>query len=98
MPRPFALRRIMSEPEVTYFKPAGVPLRALEEIVLGVDEFEALRLVDSSQLGQKKAAEKMGVSQPTLSRMLSTGRKKVADTLAQGKALRIDGGSYKVRV
>jgi uncharacterized protein len=46
MPRPKQCRRVCLSPECTYFKPAGVPTIALEEVVVAVDEFEAMRLVD----------------------------------------------------
>ncbi|MDD5317886.1 MAG: DUF134 domain-containing protein [Candidatus ainarchaeum sp.] len=97
MPRPFARRRICAEPEVTYYKPAGVPLREMEEVSLGFDEFEALRLVDFLAMGQEDAGEKMGISQPTLSRVISSARKKIAEALTQGKALRIEGGNYELK-
>lgn len=97
VPRPFARRRICTEPNVTYYKPAGVPLRQMEEVILGVDEFEALRLVDYLLLEQGQAADKMGISQPTLSRVVSTARKKIAEAITQGKALRIKGGHYHVK-
>lgn len=96
MPRPRRLRRVSFRPEVTYFKPAGVPLRELEETVLTVDEFEALRLVDLEGMGQEEAAKKMDISQPTLNRLLSSARKKAAEALVRGKAIRVEGGHYRM--
>jgi len=52
-------------------------------------EFEAVRLVDLEEVEQKKAGEKMQISQPTLSRILKSGRKKIADAIVNGKAIRI---------
>ena len=92
MSRPFAPRRIGCRPGATYFKPAGVPLRVLEEVTLTLDEFEALRLADLEGLYQEQAAEQMGVSRPTFGRIAESGRRKVADTLVHGKALRVEGG------
>jgi len=83
-------------PEVVYFKPRGVPLSRLDEIVLAVDELEAIRLVDKEGLGQVKAAKKMKISQPTLARILGLARQKVADGLTGGKAIKIEGGDYKM--
>jgi len=74
------------------FKPAGIPASSLEEVVLHLDELEAIRLVDLEGLYQKAAAEKMGVSRQTLGRIVEAARKKVAEALIQGKVLRIDGG------
>ena len=96
MPRPRRFRRVWFRPEVTYFKPVGVPLGALEEAVLTVDEFEAVRLVDLEEMNQEQAAKKMGISQPTLNRLLGSARKKIADALANGKAIRVEGGTYKM--
>lgn len=65
------------------------------EIVLKLEEFEAIRLKDFQGLTQEEAAQKMGVSQPTFHRTLVSARKKIADALANGKALRVEGGDYK---
>lgn len=96
MPRPRRLRRVSFRPEVTYFKPTGVRLRELEETVLTVDEFEALRLVDLEEKSQEEAAGKMDISQPTLNRLLSSARKKVAEALVKGKSIRVEGGHYRM--
>jgi predicted DNA-binding protein (UPF0251 family)/predicted RNA-binding Zn-ribbon protein involved in translation (DUF1610 family) len=66
----------------------------LEEIDLGVDELEAIRLVDLECKEQKEAAQIMNISQPTLHRVLKEARNKIADVLVSGKALRIGGGDY----
>jgi len=92
--RPRCYRRIQRDPLVTYFKPVGIPLRSLEEVVLLVEEYEALRLADAEGKEQKAAAEEMGVSQPTFHRILKSARHKMARALAEGKALRITGGTY----
>ncbi len=86
------MRRIGFVPGATYFKPWGVPLRELEEIVLALDELEALRLADLQGQYQEQAAEKMKISRPTFSRIVESARKKVADALINGKALRLEGG------
>lgn len=66
----------------------------LKNASLTVDEFEAIRLKDLEGLEQAKAAESMGISQPTFSRVIESARKKVADALVNGKAIRIEGGDY----
>jgi predicted DNA-binding protein (UPF0251 family) len=96
MPRPRRCRRVWLEPNVTYFKPAGIPVRELEEVVLTVDEFEAIRLKDLEGLEQEEAAKKMNISQPTFFRLLDSARKKIADAMVNGKAIKIEGGSYKL--
>jgi len=98
MPRPRICRRIFFEPKVTFFKPAGVLLRNLDECVLTKDELEAVRLIDLEQMPQEKAAKKMKISQPTLSRLLRSGRKKLADAIVKGKAIKIQGGDYEMAI
>ena len=88
---------VRAEPGVTYFKPRAVPLTYLEEVVLTVTEFEALRLADLDGLGQETCAKRMGVSQPTFNRTLQSARQKISDAVINGKAIKIEGGSYKVK-
>ncbi len=94
MPRPRMMRRIAFEPGITYFKPQGIPLRELEEVVLSFEELEALRLQNIEELGQEEAAKKMNVSQPTYFRVLKDARKKITDALVNGKAIRIEKSNY----
>lgn len=96
MSRPRLCRRVCFEPNVTYFKPAGIRIIDLEELNLTVDEFEAVRLKDLLGLEQEEAAKKMDISQPTFHRLISSARKKIADALINGKALKIEGGPYKM--
>jgi len=96
MPRPMKCRRVGSVPTVNYFKPAGVPLRMLDEVCLTVEEVEAVRLKDLEGLEQEQCAEKMNISRPTFQRILRSGRKKIADALLNGKAIKIEGGNFEV--
>jgi len=90
MPRPCIRRRVFGRPNASYFKPAGIPLRNLEEVVLTLPEFEAVRLIDLNEEPQEQAAQKMQISQPTLSRILKTARKKLSDAIINGKAIKIE--------
>ncbi len=96
MPRPRICRRVRFAPGVTYFKPRGIPLRDLSEVVLPLEEYEAVRLKDLEGLSQEGCAERMGISQPTFHRMVSSARKKIADAIVHGKAIRIEGGDYRI--
>ena len=96
MPRPTKWRRVAFMPEVTYFKPAGIPLRVLEEVCLSVEEAEAIRLKDLEGLEQEECAQKMSISRPTFQRVLSSARQKIADALLNGKAIRIEGGNFEM--
>jgi uncharacterized protein len=96
MVRPKCCRRISGKPARKVFKPLGVPLAALQEIVLSMDEFEAIRLADLEGLYQEQAAERMNVSRQTFGRIIETARRKVAQVLADGIALRIEGGEIEM--
>lgn len=69
----------------------------IDEVVMSLDEFEAVRLADLERLYQEKAAEQMGVSRPTFSRIIDVARHKMADAIVHGKALRIEGGPITQR-
>ena len=90
MPRPRIPRCLRFRPDVYYFKPQGIPLRELEEIVLLPDELETLKLYEIDGLEQTEAAEKMKISQPTFARTLESAQKKVAQAIIKGKAIRIE--------
>lgn len=96
MPRPPLDRFVEHLPRVTYYKPAGIPMRDLDEVCLTVDELEALRLKDVEGLEQEEGAVRMGVARTTFRRILVTARAKVARALTEGKAIRIEGGNYQV--
>jgi predicted DNA-binding protein (UPF0251 family) len=87
-------RKVFREPPVSVYKPAGIPARELEEILITVDEFEAIRLSDFKGMNQREASTVMHVSQPTFNRILSSARNKIARGLVEGSVLRIEGGNY----
>ncbi len=96
MPRPPCRRKIGFIPNVVYFKPAGIPFIALEEVIIGHDELEALRLKDLMGMAQDEAAQSMGISQPTLHRLLISAHQKIADAIINGKAIRVEGGNVEI--
>ncbi len=95
MPRPCRCRKIRCSPDVNYFKPRGIPLDALNEIKLTLDELEAVRLADWEGLYQEDAAKKMGISRQTFGNIINSAHKKIADVLLHAKALKIEGGMIK---
>ena len=97
MVRPRLCRRVRFQPNVIYFKPAGIRMVELEESVLSVEEFEAVRLKDLEGLEEGECAKKMNISQPTFNRLVRGARKKMADAIVNGKAIKIEGGNYKIR-
>jgi len=97
MPRPVSERLLGAPIIARVMKPAGIPTSVLEEVVLGLDEAEALRLADLESLYQEAAARSMGVSRQTFGRIVETARHKVADAILNGKALRIEGGEVAIK-
>ncbi|MBW6442368.1 DUF134 domain-containing protein [Patescibacteria group bacterium] len=98
MVRPRLKRRIFFKPEITYFKPRGVPLSDLKEIKINFEELEAIRLIDVESINQIECGKKMNISQSTLSRLLKEGRKKIAEAIIRGNALKIEGGTFDMAV
>jgi len=96
LPRPRICRLVQEHPSVVYYKPRGIPLSDLREVVLPVEGLEALRLADLEKLDHETAASMMGVSRPTFSRVLAAARSAVARALVNGWAIRIEGGDYEV--
>jgi len=90
MSRPKKERCIRCQPNALYFKPRGIPLIHLEEVNLSLDELEAIRLADYEGLYHEQAAEKMNISRPTFGRILNEARRKLAEVLVDGKALKIE--------
>ena len=83
-------RRLGFRPDVLYFKPRGVPLWRLEEVVLSGEEVEAIKLSYVDGLEQATAAARLGISQPTYSRALAEACRKAAEAIVRGRALRIE--------
>ncbi len=96
MPRPFKCRQVGCEPDISYFKPRGIPVSRLEEVILTMDEFESVRLADLEGMYQDEAAEKMSISRQTFGNIVKSARKKIAEALVNGKAIKIEGGIYKM--
>ena len=96
MGRPRKNRLVEHRPEVSYFKPRGIPMLDLDEVALTVDEREAIRLADLLDMSHEEAGRQMGVSRATFGRIVQNARRVVADALINGKAINIDGGNYKI--
>jgi uncharacterized protein len=90
MPRKKCFRHIDSKPGVTFYKPAGVPMHSLEEVVLHIDEFEAVRLADAEGLYHEEAAARMNISRQTFGRIVGEARRKIAGAITGGKAIVIE--------
>jgi len=97
MPRPKNNRIVHEPPIFTEFKPAGVPATGLKQVLLTLDEFEAMRLADFMGMSHEEAADEMGISRSTFSRLIEKSRKKIAEFIFQGRLLTIDGGNVHFR-
>jgi uncharacterized protein len=65
MARPQKDRLIKEPPLFSEFKPAGIPGRLVEKVILTIDEYEAFRLSDNLAMSQEEAADEMEISRPT---------------------------------
>lgn len=89
MPRPKKHRVIKCDPAALYFKPRGIPLSMLLETDLKGDELEAIKLADYDSLSHETAAGKMHISRATFGRIVKSARGKIADSIINGKAIKI---------
>lgn len=92
MARPSRQRRICLKPEYDRFAPCGV--NPQEKVVLSIDEFETIRLIDNEKRTHAQCAAQMNVSRTTVTEMYARAREKIADSLINGKVLCISGGNY----
>ncbi len=92
--RPTKWRKIENVPIVPYFIPSDKDVDEIPENILKLEELEAIRLKDLEGLEQSECAEKMEVSRPTFQRILLSAREKIADSLVNGKIIRIEGGNF----
>ncbi len=95
MPRPKIPRYVSAYPVIAAFVPHGQSANG--EVLLSVEELEAIRLSDFEHLDQETAARMMEVSRHTYGRILGNARSRVAEALVTAKALKIGGGNYELR-
>lgn len=97
MPRPENNRIVYEPPLFGEFKPVGIPGKSLDQILLSLDEYEAIRLADFNGMSHEEAANEMEISRSTFTRLIEKARKKIAEFLVRGKILTIEGGSIHFR-
>ena len=90
MSRPCKKRNICLKLKAGYFRPQMLPGSGVQEVVLEVDEIEAIRLADLDGEYQEDAARKMGISRPTFGNIINRAHLKVAQALIEGRAIRIN--------
>lgn len=96
MARPRKWRRVCTLPEVDKFGPLDMTKELSGSIIMTVEEYETIRLMDLIGLNQEQCADTMGVARSTVQRIYDDARKKIADSLVNGKMLKIEGGDYKL--
>ncbi|NMA32155.1 MAG: DUF134 domain-containing protein [Candidatus Methanofastidiosa archaeon] len=96
MARPMKERRVCCLPETDLFGPLNRRAFNDVEILMSVEEYETIRLIDKEGLMQEECAERMDVARTTVQRIYINARKKIADAIVDGKILKIEGGTYKL--
>jgi len=96
MPRPRKWRRVCSLPDVNRFGPLDFAVEKEHVVIMSVDEYETIRLIDLEGLSQEECASLMHVARTTVQGIYQEARKKIAESLVNGKVLRIEGGDYKL--
>ena len=96
MPRPRKWKRVCSLPESSLYGPLIQGVHERETIVMSVEEYETIRLIDQEGLTQDESAERMDVARGTVQRLYSDAREKLAESLINGSVLKIEGGDYQL--
>lgn len=94
--RPRKWRKVCSLPDSDRFGPLDVQADSTQFVTMTVDEYETIRLIDLEGLTQEECAEQMQIARTTVQRIYSEARKKIAESLIEGKILRIEGGDFKL--
>ena len=96
MPRPRKWRNVCRLPPVDSFIPQAPDAATGEAVVMTVDEYETIRLIDLEGLTQEECAARMTIARTTVQGIYNEARKKLAESLVEGKVLRIEGGEYRL--
>jgi len=96
MSRPRKWRKVCCLPESNQFGPLNPRNNQEYLVTMTVDEYETIRLIDSEGFTQEECAEQMNIARTTVQRIYNDARKKLAESLVNGKVLRIEGGDYKL--
>ncbi len=99
MARPRKRRHVCLLPEINKFGPLDIDISKYEDddmVIMSVEEYETIRLIDQERLTQEECAKSMGVARSTIQRIYDESRKKLADALINGRILKIRGGDYKL--
>ncbi|WP_341534012.1 DUF134 domain-containing protein [Sporosalibacterium faouarense] len=95
--RPRKCRRVAFIPENKHFIPLENQGNKANEVILKVEEVEAIRLKDFQNLSQEDCAKKMEISRQTFQNIIGSARRKIAEALIEGKSIKIYGGNYHLK-
>lgn len=95
MPRPRKCKRVCCLPENNLFGPINA-ISDKEIIIMTVDEYETIRLIDFEGMNQEECAKRMNAARTTIQKIYYDARRKLADSLVNGKKIQIEGGDYKL--
>lgn len=96
MPRPKKWRKVCCLPQISEFTPVGCVFSENDEVVMSVEEYETIRLIDHQSLTQEECAKYMDIARTTVQQIYVDARKKIAISIVEGKILRIGGGDYQL--
>jgi predicted DNA-binding protein (UPF0251 family) len=96
VPRPRKWRKVCCLPQNDLFGPLNAPINGEHFITMSVDEYETIRLIDLEGFMQEECANQMSIARTTVQGMYNNARKKLAESLVNGKVLKIEGGDYKL--
>ncbi|HBV87702.1 DUF134 domain-containing protein [Desulfosporosinus sp.] len=96
MPRPRKCRKVCCLPESNRFGPLNTTISQDNFVIMTVDEYETIRLIDLEEYTQEECADQMNIARTTVQRIYTDARKKLAESLVNGKVLRIEGGDYRL--
>ncbi len=96
MARPRKRRRVCDMPTINRFGPLGRSSGKFPAIIMTIDEYESIRLIDYKGFTQEEAALQMNVARTTVQGIYAIARKKIAESLVNGRTLQIEGGEYRL--
>ena len=96
MPRPRKWRNVCCLPESNRFGPLNAVVHQEHTVTMTVDEYETIRLIDLEGFTQEECADQMNIARTTVQRIYNDARNKLAESLVNGKVLKIEGGDYKL--
>lgn len=96
MPRPRKCRKVCCLPQSNLFGPLHGAYNGTEAVLMSVDEYETIRLIDYESMSQEECADSMDVARTTIQGIYSSARKKIATSIVEGKTIKIEGGDYRL--